>query len=187
MSPRAGAPQRRTGAGRTGAHPHRCLRQGQPAVITLGIDIGTSAVKVVLVGDDDQVIASASRALAVSRPHPGWSEQDPQLWWQAACDGLDELHAQQRDALGQTAAIGLSGQMHGATLIDARGTTLRPCILWNDGRSEAECVELERDWPALRAVTGNRAMPGFTAPKLRWVHKHERDIFARTAKVLLPK
>lgn len=156
-------------------------------MITLGIDIGTSAVKVVLVGDDDQVIASALRALTVSRPQPVFSEQDPEHWWKATCDGLDELHATHRDALAQTVAIGLSGQMHGATLIDARGAVLRPCILWNDGRSEAECAELEHDWPALRAVTGNRAMPGFTAPKLRWVRKHEPEVFARTAKVLLPK
>jgi xylulokinase len=156
-------------------------------VITLGIDIGTSAVKLVLVGDDDHVVASASRALTVSRPHASWSEQDPQQWWQATCDGMDELHANHREALAQTKAIGLSGQMHGATLIDARGDVLRPCILWNDGRSEVECAELERDWPALRTVTGNRAMPGFTAPKLRWVRKHEPATFARTAKVLLPK
>jgi xylulokinase len=156
-------------------------------VITLGIDIGTSAVKTVLVEDDDRVIASASRALVVSRPRPGFSEQDPASWWNATCDGIDELRAGHPDALAQTTAIGLSGQMHGATLVDARGEVLRPCILWNDGRSEAECVELERDWPALRAVTGNRAMPGFTAPKLLWVRKHEPDIFKRTAKVLLPK
>jgi xylulokinase len=156
-------------------------------VITLGIDIGTSAVKVALVGDDDKVIASASRALSVSRPHPGFSEQNPEDWWKAASDGLDELHAQHKDALAQTVAIGLSGQMHGATLLDASGAVLRPCILWNDGRSEAECVELERNWPTLRTVTGNRAMPGFTAPKLLWVKKHEPAIFKRTAKVLLPK
>ena len=156
-------------------------------MITLGIDIGTSAVKVVLVGDDDHVLASASRVLTVSRPHTGWSEQDPQQWWQAACDGLDELQTHHREALAQTRAIGLSGQMHGATLVDARGAVLRPCILWNDGRSEVECAELERDWPQLRAVTGNLAMPGFTAPKLRWVQKHEPEIFAHTAKVLLPK
>ena len=156
-------------------------------MITLGIDIGTSAVKVALVGDDDHVVAHASRALTVSRPQPGFSEQDPEQWWQATCAALDELHAQQPDTLAQTAAIGLSGQMHGATLIDAQGAVLRPCILWNDGRSDVECVELERDWPALRTVTGNRAMPGFTAPKLCWVRKHEPAIFARTAKILLPK
>ena len=156
-------------------------------MITLGIDIGTSAVKVALVGDDDRVIASASRALTVTRPQPGFSEQNPEDWWRATSDGLDELHAQHKEELAQTAAIGLSGQMHGATLLDASGAVLRPCILWNDGRSEAECAELEGTLPTLRTVTGNRAMPGFTAPKLLWVKKHEPEIFKRTAKVLLPK
>lgn len=156
-------------------------------MITLGIDIGTSGVKVALVGDDDRVIAHSSQPLSVSRPHPGWSEQAPDDWWAATCAGLDELKARHPAELAETTAIGLSGQMHGATLIDARGTTLRPCILWNDGRSDVECTELERDWPALRQVTGNIAMPGFTAPKLLWVRKHEPEVFARIAKVLLPK
>jgi len=156
-------------------------------VITLGIDIGTSAVKAALVDADDVVLASSSRPLTVSRPQPGFSEQNPEDWWQATCACLDELRERHADALADTAAIGLSGQMHGATLLDASGAVLRPCILWNDGRSEAECAELERDWPALREVTGNIAMPGFTAPKLRWVRKHEPEVFARVAKVLLPK
>ena len=156
-------------------------------MVTIGIDIGTSGVKVALVGDDDRVIASSSQPLHVSRPQPGFSEQAPQDWWQATCHGLDDLKARHPAELAETTAIGLSGQMHGATLLDASGAVLRPCILWNDGRSEAECVELERDWPALRQVTGNIAMPGFTAPKLLWVRKHEPQLFARTAKVLLPK
>jgi len=156
-------------------------------MITLGIDIGTSSVKVALLGDDDHVIAHSSQPLHVSRPHTGHSEQSPEAWWQATCRGLDELKALHPAELAETSAIGLSGQMHGATLLDAAGEVLRPCILWNDGRSEAECAELERDWPALRQVTGNIAMPGFTAPKLLWVRKHEPQIFERTAKVLLPK
>ena len=156
-------------------------------MITLGIDIGTSGVKVALLGDDDHVIASSSQPLRVSRPQPGFSEQAPQDWWTATCAGLDDLQARHGAELAETSAIGLSGQMHGATLLDAGGAVLRPCILWNDGRSEAECAELERDWPALRQVSGNIAMPGFTAPKLLWVKKHEPDLFARTAKVLLPK
>ena len=156
-------------------------------MITLGIDIGTSGVKVALVGDDDYVIASSSQPLQVSRPQPGFSEQAPEDWWQATCHGLDELKARHPAELAETAAIGLSGQMHGATLLDASGAVLRPCILWNDGRSDTECTELEHDWPALRQVTGNIAMPGFTAPKLLWVRKHEPELFARTAKVLLPK
>jgi xylulokinase len=156
-------------------------------MITLGIDLGTSGVKVALVGDDDRVIASSSQPLTVSRPHTGWSEQAPEDWWAAACAGLDDLKARHPAELAETTAIGLSGQMHGATLLDARGQVLRPCILWNDGRSDAECAELERDWPALRSVTGNIAMPGFTAPKLLWVKKHEPALFERVAKVLLPK
>ena len=156
-------------------------------MITLGIDIGTSSVKVALVDDDDRVIGSASRALTVSRPRPGWSEQDPEQWWSATCAGLDELQAKHRDALADTAAIGLSGQMHGATLLDAQGAVLRPCMLWNDGRSSDECEAFERAWPRSREVTGNLAMPGFTAPKLLWVRRHEPEVYARTHKVLLPK
>jgi xylulokinase len=156
-------------------------------MITLGIDIGTSGVKVVLLGEDDHVIAHSSQPLHVSRPQPGFSEQDPAHWWQATCAALDDLKAREPVAFAETAAIGLSGQMHGATLLDASGAVLRPCILWNDGRSSAECAELERDWPALRQVTGNIAMPGFTAPKLLWVRKHEPEVFARLAMVLLPK
>lgn len=156
-------------------------------MITLGIDIGTSGVKLALLRDGDELLAHSSQPLTVNRPQPGWSEQDPGQWWQATCRGLDELKANAPRLLADTAAIGLSGQMHGATLLDAQGELLRPCMLWNDGRSEAECAELERDWPALRQVTGNAAMPGFTAPKLRWVQKHEPEVFARIAKVLLPK
>jgi xylulokinase len=156
-------------------------------MITLGIDIGTSGVKVALLGENDHVIAHSSQPLKVSRPQPGFSEQSPEDWWRATCDGLDDLKARHGAELAEVSAIGLSGQMHGATLLDAAGEVLRPCILWNDGRSEAECASLERDWPALRQVTGNIAMPGFTAPKLLWVRRHEPDVFQRTAKVLLPK
>ena len=156
-------------------------------MITVGIDIGTSGVKVALLGDHDHVIAHSSQSLRVSRPQPGFSEQAPEDWWQAACAGLDDLKARHGTELSEVTAIGLSGQMHGATLLDAAGEVLRPCILWNDGRSEAECAALERDWPALREVTGNIAMPGFTAPKLLWVREHEPELFARVAHVLLPK
>ena len=158
---------------------------------TLGIDIGTSSVKIALVALDangaDHVIATASRALQVSRPQPGWSEQAPEDWWTAIEQGLDELHETHAAALAEVVAIGLSGQMHGATLLDADGAVLRPCILWNDGRSGPQCERLTREWSALHAVTGNLAMPGFTAPKLMWVGEHEPEIFDRVAKVLLPK
>jgi xylulokinase len=156
-------------------------------MITAGIDIGTSSVKVALVDADDRVIASASRPLEVSRPRPGFSEQDPQHWWNAVVACMDELRARHGGELAETRAIGLSGQMHGATLLDDRGEVLRPCILWNDTRSAAECEQLTRDWPQVSAVTGNLAMPGFTAPKLMWVRTHEPEVFRRVATVLLPK
>jgi xylulokinase len=155
-------------------------------VITLGIDLGTSSVKALLL-DDDRVVAVAGAPLTVSRPAPGWSEQDPEAWWEATCASLDALRADHGAALSQVAAIGLSGQMHGATLLDASHRVLRPCILWNDGRSAAQCAELETREPRSRAITGNAAMPGFTAPKLLWVREHEPALFARVAKVVLPK
>ncbi len=153
----------------------------------IGIDIGTSAIKTVLVDDAQRIIATQSRPIEVSRPAPGHSEQDPQAWLDATFATLDALKADHPAAMAAVKGIGLSGQMHGATLLDAAHKPLCPCILWNDGRSALECRELEAAWPALREVTGNKAMPGFTAPKLAWVRKHEPDIFARTALVLLPK
>jgi len=153
----------------------------------LGIDIGTSGVKAVLLDEADRIVASAARPLEVSRPRPGWSEQDPEDWVTATFGAIDALAAQHKDALARVTGIGLSGQMHGATLLGEDGRVLRPCILWNDGRSAAECRALEEAFPNLHAVTGNLAMPGFTAPKLLWVKRHEPDVFARTATVLLPK
>jgi len=153
----------------------------------LGLDFGTSAVKALLVDGSQHVVGSASTSLSVQRPHPGHSEQDPHAWWQAMLDAVDALGREHPDALSAVEGIGLSGQMHGAVLLDRTGTVLRPAILWNDVRSTAECVELEATFPALRQVTGNIAMPGFTAPKLLWVRKHEPDVFARTRNVLLPK
>jgi xylulokinase len=152
--------------------------------VYLGIDIGTSSVKAVLVDDGDGLIAQASANLAVSRPQPGFSEQDAEAWWQATVNAVNGLPAAARAAVR---SVGLSGQMHGATLLDEKDRPLRPAILWNDGRSARECLELEQREPAARAITGNIVMPGFTAPKLLWVAKHEPEIFQRTASVLLPK
>ena len=149
----------------------------------LGIDIGTSSVKAVLLTGQGTISASASAPLEVSRPAPGFSEQDPETWWQATVRAVSGLGA----ARAQVRGVGLSGQMHGATLLDAHDRPLRPAILWNDGRSAEECLELERREPSSRAITGNIMMPGFTAPKLLWVARHEPDIFRRTACVLLPK
>jgi len=156
-------------------------------MLTLGIDLGTSAVKAALLDDDDRLLATASRPLDASHPRPGFSEQDPDDWWQATSAAIDALKAGHAAALSEVEAIGLSGQMHGATLLDAAGSVLRPCILWNDGRSAPQCEALTRTWPALHAVTGNLAMPGFAAPKLMWVREHEPALFARIHRVLLPK
>jgi xylulokinase len=130
------------------------------------------------------VVDQSTAPLSISRPHPLWSEQNPQDWWAAtncAVAGLDPLRR------GQVKALGLSGQMHGATLLGADDRPLRPCILWNDGRSAAQCAALETSIADLGQITGNRAMPGFTAPKLQWVHENEPDIFKQIKTVLLPK
>jgi xylulokinase len=153
----------------------------------LGIDLGTSGIKAVLVDDTQTVLASHSEGLEVSRPHPGWSEQNPEDWWQGTLRALDALAASHPHEMAAVRGIGLSGQMHGAVLLDSADQPLRPAILWNDTRCEPECRELEETFPSLRAVTGNVAMPGFTAPKLMWVRRHEPEIFAKTAHVLLPK
>ncbi|MDP9136892.1 MAG: FGGY family carbohydrate kinase, partial [Pseudomonadota bacterium] len=153
----------------------------------LGIDVGTSSVKAVLIDERQKLVASAVQPLTVSRPRPGWSEQDPAKWWQATGRAIGALKRKAGKRLAAVEGIGLSGQMHGATLLDASDKPIRPAILWNDGRSAVECAELEAREPRLREIAGNIAMPGFTAPKLRWVEKHEPQIFERIAKVLLPK
>jgi xylulokinase len=152
---------------------------------TLGIDVGTSAVKAVVLGAAGEAVDEASAPLAVSRPRPLWSEQDPEDWWRATDAAVRALAA--RGSTRGVAAVGLSGQMHGATLLDARLRPLRPAILWNDGRSAPQCAALEAAAPESRRITGNLAMPGFSAPKLLWVREHEPELFARTRAVLLPK
>lgn len=153
----------------------------------IGIDIGTSAVKALLVDENQMVLAEAEVPLPISRPHPLWSEQDPEDWWRATEQALGALRTAAPAPYAATVAIGLSGQMHGAVLMDAADRVLRPAILWNDGRSHAECAELEHRVPDLGQIAGVPAMPGFTAPKLVWVARHEPQIFASVAHVLLPK
>jgi len=150
----------------------------------LGIDIGTSSLKAVLIDGAQRIVGSRTVSLDVSRPHAGWSEQDPESWWQACQAVLDGLAAYHRSELAAVKGIGLSGQMHGATLLDEADAVLRPCILWNDGRSAAEAAEISA---VSERVTGNIAMPGFTAPKLMWVKNHEPEVFAKVRTVLLPK
>ncbi|OHV20041.1 xylulokinase [Rhizobium sp. RMa-01] len=152
----------------------------------LGLDLGTSGVKAMLIDGDQKIVGSANGSLDVSRPHSGWSEQEPSHWVRATEEAVAGLKAKHPKELAAVKGIGLSGQMHGATLIDAADKVLRPCILWNDTRSHVEAAALDAD-PRFRALTGNIVFPGFTAPKLAWVEKHEPDIFSRIAKVLLPK
>lgn len=153
----------------------------------LGIDLGTSEVKVVLTDAESNVIASSRATLHIDNPHPLWSEQSPQDWWNATLDAIATIRREQPRAFRALRGIGLSGQMHGATLLDRSGNVLRPAILWNDTRAYAECVELEALVPDSRRITGNQAMPGFTAPKLLWLAKYEPAVFRAMQKVLLPK
>lgn len=153
----------------------------------LGLDIGTSGVKAALMSADGILEADATAPMDVSRPKAGWSEQDPLDWWRATLEAVDALSQSHPEKLSAVRGIGLSGHMHGATLLDANHDILRPAILWNDGRSHAQCETLEQNCPNLRSIAGNIAMPGFTAPKLLWVKENEPEIFEKTAKVLLPK
>jgi xylulokinase len=148
----------------------------------LGIDLGTSGVKVVATDADGVVVAQATAPLTAERPHPLWSEQDPSSWWRATEAAMGALRGQ--CDLSAVRGIGLSGQMHGAVLLDASDRPLRPAILWNDGRSAEQCAALD---PLARRIAGNLAMPGFTAPKLLWVRENEKEIFRATQRVLLPK
>lgn len=153
----------------------------------LGLDFGTSSVKGVLIDGRQKIIATASSPLKVSRPRPGWSEQNPEDWWKACNAVVKALARAKPKALAAVEGIGLSGQQHGATLVDKDGKSLRPCILWNDARSFLECEEIMTGEPQAVAHSGNIVLAGYTAPKLVWVRKHEPKIFDKVAKVLLPK
>jgi xylulokinase len=153
----------------------------------LGLDVGTSAVKAVLVDGEQRPLAAAEAPLAISRPRPLWSEQDPDGWWKATVAALMRLRGDQPAAFASARAIGLSGQMHAAVLLDSADRPLRPAILWNDGRAQAECRLLMERVPDLGRIAGVPAMPGFTAPKLLWLAAHEPEVMARTARLVLPK
>ncbi len=151
----------------------------------VGIDVGTSGVKGLAIDHAGVVLASAEQCYPLSTPHSGWSEQDPEDWWRATEMVLTKL----RETAGVPAGIGLSGQMHGLVTLDARDRALRPAILWNDQRTARECAEIERTigLERLIALTGNRALPGFTAPKLLWLRHNEPDVYGRIARLALPK
>ncbi len=150
----------------------------------IGLDLGTSSLKAILIDDAQNVLAEHSVRLTVQRLHDGWSEQDPQSWCSAAEEALTAIAAQAD--CSALKGIGLSGHMHGATLIDGSDRPLRPCMLWNDTRSAAQAAKMDAD-PKFRAITGNIVFPGFTAPKVDWVRENEPATFAKISKILLPK
>src|SRR5829696_3326339 len=149
----------------------------------IGLDVGTTGLKALAVDEAGRVVARSEVGYPLATPRPGWAEQDPADWWRATRRALDAL------GVGEVAGIGLSGQMHGLVALDAAGTVIRPAILWNDGRTAAECAEIEEriGLDELIALTGNRALTGFTAPKLLWLRRHEPDAYARIARIALPK
>jgi xylulokinase len=148
----------------------------------VGLDVGTTGVKALALSPAGDVLARAEETYELSTPRPGWAEQDPEDWWRAAERALARLG-------GRPTAIGLSGQMHGLVVLDDLDRVLRPAILWNDQRTGAECAEIEERVGLARLIqlTGNRALTGFTAPKLLWLRRHEPTTYARIAHVLLPK
>ncbi|WP_162652754.1 xylulokinase [Lentilitoribacter sp. Alg239-R112] len=150
----------------------------------LGIDLGTSGLRALLIGEDGKSIGSAEKHYNVSNPQAGWSEQNPQHWIDALDGAIGELKKQHSE-FSELKGIGVAGHMHGATLLSADGAVLRPCILWNDTRSYKEAAILDA-LPNVRELSGNIVFPGFTAPKLEWVKNNEPDIYAKVAKVLLP-
>jgi xylulokinase len=153
----------------------------------LGLDFGTSSVKGVLIDAKQKIIATASAPLKVSRPHPGWSEQNPEDWWKACNVVVKTLGRMKPKAVAAVEGIGLSGQQHGATLLGKDDKVLRPAILWNDARSFRECEDIMNREPKAVPHAGNIPLAGYTAPKLVWVKKHEPKTFSQVAKVLLPK
>jgi xylulokinase len=154
----------------------------------LGLDVGTSGVKAVLVSEGGDVVASATTPLTMATPHPGWAEQDPQDWWSASVQSIRAVVAARPGA--RVAALGISGQMHSSVFLDDRGETIRPALLWCDGRTTAECREItERvgGEERLRELARNPALEGFTLPKVLWLRNHEPQAFARLSRVLLAK
>src|SRR3954466_2471266 len=149
----------------------------------VGLDVGTTGVKALALSGDGEIVARAERGYELSTPRPGWSEQNPEDWWRATQDALAALD------VGRPDGIGLSGQMHGLVALDSAGEVIRPAILWNDQRTGAECAEIEQrvGFERLVRLTGNRALTGFTAPKLLWLRRHEPEHYARIAHVMLPK
>ena len=148
----------------------------------LGLDLGTSGLKALIMDDQQQVIAVKTVPLAVSRPHPGWSEQHPADWIEACIQVFDQL----QDYLPHVQSVGIAGHMHGVVMLDAKGDVLRPCMLWNDTRATEQALALDSD-PIFQQISGTIVFPGFSAPKLLWVKEHEPQVWSALQTVLFPK
>jgi len=153
----------------------------------IGIDLGTSSVKAILIDNSQKILATSHSPLTTQSPKNGYSEQNPEEWINATHNCFQELIKKKPKDFSNTISIGISGHMHGATLLDNQGSVIRPCILWNDTRSHEECEEFEKQSFDVRSISGNIAMPGFTAPKINWVKNNEVENFKKISKVLLPK
>src|SRR5262249_20279764 len=173
--------------------PHPAVRRslgGLPLSVTLGIDIGTSGTKTLAIDERGTILASASSEYPCDHPRPGWSQQDPGLWWAATVATVRDGAAKASLKPADVAGVGLSGQMHGSVFLDGEGHVIRPALLWNDQRTAAECREIEEragGREALIRLVANPALTGFTAPKLLWVRKHEPKHWDQVRQVLLPK
>ena len=156
-------------------------------MLYIGVDLGTSSVKLLLMDGEGKIRKIVSREYPISFPHPGWSEQNPEDWWKQTVDGIRELTADCDKS--EVAGIGCGGQMHGLVVLDRDDKVLRPAILWNDGRTaeETEWLNTEIGKEQLSKYTANIAFAGFTAPKILWMRKHEPELFARIDKIMLPK
>ncbi len=153
----------------------------------IGIDLGTSSVKIILIDHNQKILATSNHSLTVQSIKDGYSEQNPQEWIKATERCFEDLKSKKPKEFSETISIGISGHMHGATLIDDKGNVVRPCILWNDTRSYRECIEFENQSFDVRTLSGNITMPGFTAPKINWIKKNEPENFKKISKILLPK
>jgi xylulokinase len=155
----------------------------------MGIDVGTTGAKALLIDEAGAVVASATTEYPMYTPQPLWAEQDPEDWWQATVASIRRVLSESGTRAGQVRGLGLTGQMHGLVLLDRDGAVLRPCIMWNDQRTAEQCAWITSRVGAHQVLhlTGNPVLPGFTAPKIVWVREHEPEVYARVAKVLLPK
>ena len=155
----------------------------------LGMDVGTTGVKTLLIEENGRLVASAVEEYPMYTPRPLWAEQDPHDWWQAAIRSVQRVLHTANIPPKEIAGLGLTGQMHGMVMLDAKGQVLRPCIMWNDQRTAAQCEWIMNAVGRERflELTLNPALPGFTAPKIIWTRENEPEVYARAAKVLLPK